>query len=392
MAKFLKDVLKGNTHTVTKKATDLGGYAPKAGDEQKFAKIHSVDVTTVNGTEDQYKGGTKKASFKKALEGGVTEAKETDTPKCNNTASGVACPVHGIKECSTGTMKEEELDEISAKTLTSYRDKVLNSPSNAGTSKAYTRDVKGVGLAGDKLNPQRAALKGNKVKVPATEETIDELSKTTLGGYVQGAARDLASRQYKLGTGDKSDTGKIMNRRKGIDKAADKLAKEETIDEVITKKTPAGEVIKDFEKSDNPKFAGKSKEKRKQMALAAFYAKQRNEELEIVDEAMSPKQKAHSHRVKTSPGPKGFTHDPSSNFEAPVHKVEVSASKEGNHHTIMHHIRSKDKHSAVFDAQLHFHKRGYKIHNAVHKGLVKESDTPITFPNRTSDNALGQNI
>ena len=57
-----------------------------------------------------------------------------------------------------------------------------------------------------------------------------------------------------------------------------------TLKEVITKKTPAGEVIKDFQKSDNPKFAGKSPEKRKQMALAAYYAKQRNEE---VDESLA---------------------------------------------------------------------------------------------------------
>lgn len=58
-----------------------------------------------------------------------------------------------------------------------------------------------------------------------------------------------------------------------------------TIKEVITKKTSAGNVIKDFQKSDNPKFDGKSPEKRKQMALAAYYAKQRNEAVEHVDEA-----------------------------------------------------------------------------------------------------------
>ena len=54
-----------------------------------------------------------------------------------------------------------------------------------------------------------------------------------------------------------------------------------TIKEVITKKTSAGDVIKDFQKSDNPKFDGKSPEKRKQMALAAYYAKQRNESLAV---------------------------------------------------------------------------------------------------------------
>ena len=53
------------------------------------------------------------------------------------------------------------------------------------------------------------------------------------------------------------------------------------LQEVLGKDDPAGKWISDFVHSDNPKFAGKSKEKRKQMALAAYYAKQRNEEAEI---------------------------------------------------------------------------------------------------------------
>ena len=50
--------------------------------------------------------------------------------------------------------------------------------------------------------------------------------------------------------------------------------------EVLTKDASAGEWIHDFIHSDNPKFAGKSPAKRKEMALAAYYAKQRNEEVE----------------------------------------------------------------------------------------------------------------
>lgn len=76
--------------------------------------------------------------------------------------------------------------------------------------------------------------------------------------------------------------------QKGVNKttpvARHHFAEETQIDEVITKKTSAGEVISDFIHSKNPKFAGKSKEKRKQMALAAYYAKQRNEEVEEVEE------------------------------------------------------------------------------------------------------------
>jgi hypothetical protein len=78
-----------------------------------------------------------------------------------------------------------------------------------------------------------------------------------------------------------------------------------SLKEIITKKTSAGKVIKDFQKSDNEKFAGKSPEKRKQMALAAYYAKQRNEAVEQVDEAtMSSGQKA-AYRMGMAHGSKG---------------------------------------------------------------------------------------
>lgn len=56
---------------------------------------------------------------------------------------------------------------------------------------------------------------------------------------------------------------------------------DEALNEVLSKDASAGEWIKDFVDSDNPKFEGKSKEKRKQMALAAYYAKQKNESIEI---------------------------------------------------------------------------------------------------------------
>ncbi len=50
----------------------------------------------------------------------------------------------------------------------------------------------------------------------------------------------------------------------------DKMLSESTvIAEKITKSTPMGDVIRDFEKSDAPQFEGKSMEKRRQMAIAA---------------------------------------------------------------------------------------------------------------------------
>lgn len=55
---------------------------------------------------------------------------------------------------------------------------------------------------------------------------------------------------------------------------------DEALNEVLSKDASAGDWIHDFVHSKNPKFAGKTKAKRKEMALAAYYAKQRNEEVE----------------------------------------------------------------------------------------------------------------
>ena len=77
------------------------------------------------------------------------------------------------------------------------------------------------------------------------------------------------------------------------DKLAEALMEERVVDElineVLSKDASAGDWIHDFVHSDNPKFKGKSKAKRKEMALAAYYAKKRNEEVEQIDEGKMDK-------------------------------------------------------------------------------------------------------
>ena len=63
------------------------------------------------------------------------------------------------------------------------------------------------------------------------------------------------------------------------------------IEEKLTAADPASKWISDFVKSDNPKFAGKSKKERIQQALGAYYAAKggKNEEVVRVDEVSSKK-------------------------------------------------------------------------------------------------------
>jgi hypothetical protein len=63
------------------------------------------------------------------------------------------------------------------------------------------------------------------------------------------------------------------------------------IEEKLTAADPASKWISDFVASDNPKFAGKSKKERIQMALGAHYAAKRAKNEEVVDEAKKTEQK-----------------------------------------------------------------------------------------------------
>ena len=103
--------------------------------------------------------------------------------------------------------------------------------------------------------------------------------------------RSALSRQRGLDLLKQKDTEKMQNKLASGNMT--KLKKEETeestmkyIEEKLTAADPASKWISDFVKSDNPKFAGKSKKERIQQALGAYYAKKRgtNEEVEQIDE------------------------------------------------------------------------------------------------------------
>jgi hypothetical protein len=76
------------------------------------------------------------------------------------------------------------------------------------------------------------------------------------------------------------------------------------LEEALNGDLSAGEWIRDFVHSDNPKFEGKSKDKRKQMALAAYYAKQRNEGIEMEEEL-----KGNQHKLDKNKNGKVDKHD-----------------------------------------------------------------------------------
>lgn len=87
-------------------------------------------------------------------------------------------------------------------------------------------------------NRRKAIAKSMKEDLDKEVEQIDEISKKTLGSYVKKASSDMASNAYALGANDPLKKpgawDKAFKRKAGIEKATDKLTKEEVeqIDEL----------------------------------------------------------------------------------------------------------------------------------------------------------------
>ena len=85
-------------------------------------------------------------------------------------------------------------------------------------------------------------------RVRATESvTLDELSKKTLGSYVKKASSDMANNAYNLGARDPlkepGSWSKAFKRKAGIEKATDKLTKEEVEELDELKKSTLGSYV-----------------------------------------------------------------------------------------------------------------------------------------------------
>lgn len=146
---------------------------------------------------------------------------------------------HMMKKKKKVMEDAEELEELSRKTLTSYVNKTMSGKSPP--QKSWVKRIQGVGRASEKLR---------KPKEPKTTneevEELEELSKSTLASYAKKASRDarikmatgkdferhaITSRRpdYKAGAKEWEDKYKSAARRReaGVNKAIDRLAKEE---------------------------------------------------------------------------------------------------------------------------------------------------------------------
>ena len=151
-----------------------------------------------------------------------------------------------------------------------------------------------------KLNhPKDEIDAGDLSKLRGEETELDEADKvaTSTGMKVYGssygdsakARRDQLKRPVDATKGPKpselAQMAKVKKEEFFKDRLITNYIEEEAqfeaeLNEVLSKDASAGDWISDFVHSDNPKFAGKSVKKRQKMALAAYYAKKRNESVD----------------------------------------------------------------------------------------------------------------
>lgn len=312
-------------------------------------------------------------------------------------------------------VKEEALDEISTKLALNYAKGASKSMDTAAAqgSAGYETFMKrsaGHKLALDKTNPEHKRLKAKvgtsdanakdaAYKKAVSEETIDEVvvnrqmtpkekaaraeylkkHSEKLAGHDTGVTPKKSFKDVNTERGDYTHQPSKMGLRHAMGAGYYKAEEVEHVAEVLTKSTSAGETIHDFVHSDNPKFKGKSKEKRKEMALGAYYAKQN--EAYAVEPLLGGDQPPRGH----------------SDEAAEMVKTELKALANKAMHLAMQmpdsmHVEpwcqskiavAKEMVSAVHDYMI------YGEHNKPEED--EQSDVPMTFPNMNSGNA-GQNV
>jgi len=332
LVETVKEALKGDQHKI---------------DANKNGKIDAQDFKKLRGEE--LKGDQHKIDKNK---NGKIDAHDFKLLRKKNDTKLVAKPQYDKMRPAF----KEEVEQIDEKVKTTHENPLvtvhdkdgLHTHANLSTAnKIFNTKVKHTDVhAGPvktkdghetKNNLTFAISKHHASAMKEEVEQVDEISKATLGSYVTKAAGSAATH-----TGAAAAYG-------GSSKSPDpkKMAQHQAI---ATKRTTG---------------------------IQKAVGKLTKEEAEQTDEAMSPKQKAHSNRLKNNPGRKGSVFDPSSNFDAPNHKVDVVVSKDNKKETKNDVVQAKDKHDAMFKIQMKYHKMGYKVHDTKHKGTVKE-ETEIT--------------
>jgi hypothetical protein len=171
-------------------------------------------------------------------------------------------------------------------------------------------------------------------------------------GAEEDMAKHHAAAQAAKAAGDNDAFHKHMDakfevaKKRDAENAKKPVAK---LGETLTKSNTAGDFIHDFVHSKDPKFAGKSPEERKKMALGAYYAKQ-NEDLENACwkgyEAIGMKMK-NGRKVPNCVPKEGVNEGTEESLDESVHSVKAAkfSQKAKLKPSISTHVRASDAHA-----------------------------------------------
>ena len=168
----------------------------------------------------------------------------------------------------------------------------------------------------------------------------------------------VARADYRIGPSGRKSHKEIVF-KDSDDKEDDKEVKNEEVelDEKLDPSMGAGEYVKDFKKSDAPQFKGKSKEKRRTMALAAYLQAKRDMKEETVEEQAPVAASLMKHRISVT-------------VSDPNHTA-VSKRKEKIQKTVIV-THSDNKEGARAVGEKFYKKKGYQVHDSHHAGMVNE--------------------
>lgn len=250
----------------------LGGLFGKIKNKQGLGPIPAKGAGDDDGMGMVYAGGGSKerGSSHNRINAPKTETKPVPA-KGNDDGGGVVKPAvqpfgkndDGGK-MRTADMQDRDLDG------TDDRDQTPSKPAPApiqsvkgpGRNMNTRKGLRGVGdlrargaelkKRGDNLRGRIAALKDQKREMKAAGQKP--------GADLKNKIRGLKD---KLGKGQRRGGLAPRSMQESI------LATDYLLEKINMKKAKMGDVIKDFQESDAPQFQGKSKEKRRQMAIAA---------------------------------------------------------------------------------------------------------------------------
>jgi hypothetical protein len=258
-----KDTLVGREKTKQKDDVGPNSNAKVSKFKLKTEESEQIDELSIN-TLTRVKSAATSAASDASREG--DEGKATKRYDLAGKASNkieTKNRAAGLKPSGQHAFEEvEQIDELSKDTLGSYLDKKKSEYMKGKTqsgSKENAKDIQNMGKAHDKMKKEE----------------------TQFNDHEKGAAQRLRDMRKNEKEAEKMDKQyQAMRNKKTLKQMKERLEEpvlDELINEVMSKDASAGDWIHDFVHSDNPKFAGKSKAKRKEMALAAYYSK-KNEE------------------------------------------------------------------------------------------------------------------